>query len=352
MIRRLFWNPQEKRLAMVWRLVLQTLLLVLLSIPQGILQVYIYQMNTQPPLGVLIGLNLLSALLTLFSILGSIWLAGRLLDRRKFADFGVHFSPDWWIDLGFGLLLGAVLMVLIFLAEYAAGWVTVTGTLDNKGMPGSFWLSFGLQLLFFINVGIREEFLSRGYHLKNLAEGFNVFQRISPKTAVLISLLLSSAVFGLLHLGNPNATWVSSFNIFLAGILLAMGFILTGELAIPIGLHITWNFFQGNVFGFPVSGTHAGATAIAIQQGGPNLWTGGAFGPEAGLIGILAMLLGSILTIVYVKQRYGKASLWSPLAVPDFLPKHQAKLDAAAARTTPDETGNPPPTNGTDPLSS
>ena len=330
MLLRLFWNPAEKRIALVWRLIIQLIFMFLLSLPMAILQAFMVQSGIQPTLGLMIGLNLISILLTLAAFVGSIWLAGRLVDRRKFADFGMHFSPNWWRDLGFGLLLGAVLLTLIFLIEYAAGWVTVTGTFAPENMKDTFWLSFFLRFLFFVNVGIYEEMIFRGYQLKNVAEGFNAFRRISPKTAILISLLLTSAVFGLAHLSNPNANWVSTFNIFLAGIFLAMGFLLTGELAIPIGIHITWNFFQGNVFGFPVSGTQAGATLITIRQGGPALFTGGAFGPEAGLIGIAAMILGSLLTIWYVKLRYGKIALWEKLAFADFLPRHQAKLDAAA----------------------
>lgn len=331
MLLRLFWNPEEKRLAMVWRLIIQLILMFVLALPLGYLQFYLLQSEMQPAPGVLIALNLLSVLTTLLGFMGSIWLTGRLFGRRKFADFGIHFSRNWWTDLGFGMLLGAVLMALIFLIEYAAGWITITDAFHDPTSQYPFWVGFLLQLLFFVNVGIYEEFFSRGFHLKNLSEGFNVFRRINPQTAILISLLLSSAFFGLLHAGNPNATWVSSFNIFLAGIFLAMGFILTGELAIPIGVHITWNFFQGNVFGFPVSGTNAGATLIAIEQKGPQLFTGGPFGPEAGLIGIAAIILGSVLTVLYVKMRYGKAALFSNLAVPEFLPKHQAKLDAAAA---------------------
>ncbi len=96
---------------------------------------------------------------------------------------------------------------------------------------------------------------------------------------------------------------------------------MTGKLAIPIGLHITWNFFQGNVFGFPVSGTLANVTTfIAIEQGGPDLWTGGASGPEAGLIGIIAMVLGVVLTVVWVYWRYGSVSLHLPLAEAPALP--------------------------------
>jgi hypothetical protein len=101
----------------------------------------------------------------------------------------------------------------------------------------------------------------------------------------------------------------------LAGVFLGLAYVLTGELAIPIGLHITWNFFQGNVFGFPVSGgDFSQATFIAIEQGGPDVWTGGAFGPEAGLMGIVAMLVGSGLIVLWVRWRRGSVGLHLPLA--------------------------------------
>jgi sugar lactone lactonase YvrE len=88
-----------------------------------------------------------------------------------------------------------------------------------------------------------------------------------------------------------------------------------GNLAIPIGLHITWNIFQGNVFGFPVSGMTAGLSFVNIRQLGPDLWTGGTFGPEAGLIGLAAMVLGSLLTLFYLRLRYGKIRVAEQIAV-------------------------------------
>jgi hypothetical protein len=238
-------------------------------------------------------------------------LAGWLLDRRKFVDFGFNFSRQWWLDLGFGLGLGAILMVLIFLIELAAGWITIEDTFHSIG--NSFLSSWLAALVGFIAVGIYEEMLSRGYHLRNLAEGLN-WGILGKRGGLWAGYLISSSVFGLLHAANPNSSWISTLNLILSGLFLGLGFVLTGELAIPIGLHITWNFFQGNVFGFPVSGSKSGTSIISILQGGPDLLTGGAFGPEAGLVGIFAFLVGSILTVLYVRKTRGEVRMHTELA--------------------------------------
>ncbi len=87
----------------------------------------------------------------------------------------------------------------------------------------------------------------------------------------MLAWFASSIALGVLHVFNPNASLISTLYLVLAGLFLGLGLVMTGSLAIPIGLHITWNFFQGNVFGFPVSGNdYPGATIFSIEQGGPD----------------------------------------------------------------------------------
>ena len=256
----------------------------------------------------------IGSLASLFAIFASMWLAGRFLDRRPFRDFGFHLSGGWMVDLFFGMFLGALLMTGIFLIEWSAGWVSVTGAFETVEPGVPFVLAMLLPIGLFLCVGIYEEMLSRGYQLRNVAESLN-YPAVGPRAAVVAAWVLSSSVFGLLHLFNPNATLLSTFNIALAGLLLGTGYVLTGELAIPIGLHITWNFFQGNVYGFPVSGLNPiGTTFLTTAQSGPEIWTGGAFGPEAGLLDPAATLIGSLLIVLWVRIRNGKVAIHTPLA--------------------------------------
>ena len=259
-------------------------------------------------------LPLLGGTATLIGVLLSVWLAGRFLDRRPFADFGFHVSGGWWLDLCFGMTLGALLMSAIFLVELGFGWITVTSEFRSL-MPGTpFALAMLLPTTLFVCGGIYEELLFRGYQLRNAAEGLNL-PVMGPRKAVILAWILSSAFFGYLHANNPNATLLSTFNVALAGLMLGFGYVLTGELAIPIGLHITWNLFQGGVFGLPVSGNAPlGASVLSTDQGGPELWTGGPFGPEAGLLGPAAMILGCLLMALWVRLRNGKVAIHTPIA--------------------------------------
>ena len=250
------------------------------------------------------------------AIIITIWLASRFIDRRRFSETGIYFKKSWWMDFGFGLLLGIILMTIIFLVEQALGWVTISETYRTESPEQSFTTAIIFTALFFLSVGIAEELAFRGYLLPNLAEGLNS-RLIKPNAAIMISWIFTSVIFGIGHLVNPNATLVSAINIALGGIFLGFAYVLTGSLAIPVGLHISWNFFQGNVFGFPVSGsTEWSTTFVAVEQSGPEFWTGGPFGPEGGLIGLLGFLSGMAITALWIRFRNGRLALYTQIAIP------------------------------------
>ena len=334
-IKTLFWNAEERRLRLLWRFLI--FLLVFFPLMAGT-QAILYFISPalvetlQKGAGeqLLMGWAL-SEWLMLIAIMATLLIIGRWVDRRPFRDYGFGMGKRWWLDFVFGLFLGALLMTGIFLVEYLLGWVTVTGTMQSPEhlsfAQGVLWAA-----LLFIAVGFFEEILARGYLLHNLAEGLN-FRFWNPAVALLLAWLLSSLVFGAAHAGNPNATVISTAALVMAGLFLGLGYILTGELALPIGLHIAWNFFEGNVFGFPVSGTSANSvTFIAIAQAGPDAWTGGAFGPEAGLIGLLAIAVGALLVLAWVRWRDGRVRLQQRIPLPPRAPSSPAAGAEAAER--------------------
>ena len=316
LVNRPFWNRTERRWRAGWRVALYSLLWITIQVVSSLV---IGSPITAAIIVILPALAPIAGELLFYSanallVIGLTWLMARQIDCRPLADLGLRLDRHWWEDLGFGLLLGAGLMTLIFGVEWALGWIVVTGFLHTTVPNTTFAIAIIQPIFLFIAVGINEELLSRGYHLRNLAEGFN-FPRLRPHLVVVIAWVLSSLLFGFLHILNPNSTWVSTFALMLAGIFLGLGYVLTGRLGLPIGLHITWNFFQGSIYGFRVSGNDlSDTTLIASQQIGPPLWTGGAFGPEAGLTGIVAILLGLLVTALWVQWRYGVVALQPTLA--------------------------------------
>lgn len=326
----------RQRLRAFWRILAFLVLFVVITSVLGSLLVAVWAVAGGPLVGLGSGVEqgldnssllLLNGVASLFAVFIALWVAGRLLDRRPLRSFGFRLGGGWFLDLGFGLALGAGLMAAIFVVQLSAGWVDVTGTFETVRPGAAFGLAVLAPVVTFLCVGIYEEALSRGYLLRNIAEGLNL-PGLGPRGGILIAWVLSSVVFGALHLANPNATLLSTANITLAGLLLGAGYVATGQLAIPIGVHITWNFFQGTVFGFPVSGLQPiGASFVATEESGPDLLTGGVFGPEAGLLVVAATVIGTLLTFLWVRVRYGHSGLYTPLAEP---PK-----PTEAAETTP-----------------
>ena len=291
-ISNLFFSPNERRLRAGWRLILHGVIfgLCALIFIGGIGVVLFFTGNENLATNILV-----NQATFLIAITTATFIARRFVDRRSITSLGLAWNRQAWRDLLVGFFIPAVLMGAIFLAEWGLGWLEFRGFAWEFGPVSAVATTVPIMFLVFVLVGWNEELLSRGYWLQNMAEGVNL-----P-----FGVILSSLLFGALHLGNPNATWVAVLGVALAGFFLAYGYIRTKQLWLSIGLHIGWNFFENTVYGFPVSGIDTPGLLLHTHTG-PELITGGAFGPEAGLIVIPGMLLGVGLIYGYTRDRaYG-----------------------------------------------
>lgn len=174
-------------------------------------------------------------------------------------------------DLAVGAAITGGAMLGIFLVELALGAIT------RGAAPASGAAALAISALAKLAATIKEEFIMRG----SLLSGLLMALRGRASLAIGISAL----AFGLIHLSNPGATALSVIGNSLGGVIYGMAFVLARSLWLPIGLHFAWNFSQGPLLGFPVSGMDAGGLQ-RIVDAGPAWLTGGAYGPEAGAVGI------------------------------------------------------------------
>ena len=284
---RVFVSPDEQRLRAGWRLALQTIMMAVLFI--GII---ISPFNLlEPPTGSNFDIVTQITLLVVFTL--TIYIARRFLDKRSLESLGLKLNKQTLKDLFAGVGIAFVITGLIYVAETALGWLTFESFAWQAKPMGSVISGILMFLGLYILVGWNEELLFRGYQLQTLASGLNLFW----------AAIISSAVFGVAHLLTPNATWGGVVGVFFAALFLAYSYVRTRQLWLPIGLHIGWNFFEGVVFGFPVSGNEI-YRVIRHQVTGPELWTGGLYGPEAGLIVLPALAIGMALIYAYTRYAY------------------------------------------------
>lgn len=322
-----FWNPEERRFRAGWRILVQLAVMVVLlgGLSKGCSAAHEMRERNLEAVFAQAPLFMLGALVVCVSV----WLACRFLDRRPLESLGLNIDRRWWIEAAFGTALGALLMGAILGAELAFGWARYG---EPAELPGPVpRLAFVPVALFpFLAIGFYEELVSRGYQLVNLAEGF-ASRFIPPRSAVVLAAFASSAVFGFAHADNPNASAMSTGNIVLAGMMLASGYVTTGRIAIPMGLHFSWNYCQ-NLFGMQVSGqtTFSYGSLFAREPIGDPLVTGGSFGPEAGLTGMVAIVIGTAATLAWVRLTTGPLRIDTSIAAPP--PLVRASLPRALER--------------------
>ena len=240
--------------------------------------------------------DLLSLLITLFSfafISLLVFFRVKVIENRSFSSIGFN-KNNWLKKYSLGFLIGLAMMSIIVLILFPFGYITVE---KNPIQPvGISAIASVLVILFgWIIQGATEEIVTRGWLLNVLSTKYNIG----------VGLLISSTLFGLMHLTNPNVNYIAVINIILVGLFYGLYVIKTNDLWAVCGMHSAWNFAQGNIFGFKVSGLDVSVgSLIDLNLVGSDFVTGGIFGPEAGITATF-ILLASIGILLFIdKKRY------------------------------------------------
>ena len=237
-----------------------------------------------------------------FTLLLPLLFAGVLLWRRRKSRERLGKTFGTWLDRGVptevaaGIAIGGFVMLGIFGVEWALGAIQVTGI----GGPVGLWWAW---LAFLMVAAMLEEILSRSFLLGGLVSVLG--------KAKWVAVVISALYFGLAHLGNPNASVVSVVGNALGGVMYAVAFLGSGRIWLAWGLHFSWNFFQAPVVGFPVSGLEL-PSLIQQTTTGSEWITGGAYGPEAGAVGMAGRFAVIALLFAWFKWRRPEKS-WGEL---------------------------------------
>lgn len=213
------------------------------------------------------------------------WACGRLLEELPFRALGCSRHPGWLKNLGIGSALGAA---SLFLAALLA---TATRGIHFRFDPAGarpIGQTLAVSLLLFLFAAAAEEILFRGYPLQTLTRAHLAW----------LGVFLTSVPFAAVHLNNPNAVPGFTFvNTALAGVWLAVAYLRTRSLWLPIGLHWAWNWTQASLLGLPVSGIQRIAPAPLLQamNAGPDWFTGGAYGIEGGAACTIALVISTLV---------------------------------------------------------
>ena len=275
-------------------------------------------------LGVIALFLLLSLLLTMFYGLPLTVLLKTVGDgflyyyANELAMLGAFFTASWimlkphWVSrMGFSLkgrgrdiAAGAVVALLIYAVGFGLLWAV--GSIEVVGVHFSapdLLLSWGLMLL----VALAGESALRGFVLGRMLDaGVNRF----------VALFLSSVLFSAMHLFNPNFAFLPFLNILLAGVLLGASYIYTRNLWFPVSLHLFWNWFQGAVFGFSVSGNDMGVSLIEQRLPEATLLNGGAFGFEGSWLCTVLMIVATAIILKAASSRCASAPYQSTTPAP------------------------------------
>ena len=310
--RAIFWNGEQRRARIPWLIALPLIgayaaIIVAGEVVDGMLPV---------PAQTLV-LSSAPAIVAVALIVFSRRFLGA---RRGLADYGLRVDRRWMVDLFAGLAVGLVGVSIPFLIGIAVGWVDVVAVFDRGEL--ALWSGIGLFVLAMLCTGLWEELVLRGVFVCNAADGLRRW--LSPRRAIAGGVAVSSIVFGLGHLGQPEIpafilTWI------LAGVVFGVIYVYSGNLALAAGAHAAFNITYNVLFSrTDIAGTEdfSAITRVAVD---PFLFDLGAGGP----IEIVAFLSVGGLALAWLRLTRGTLAVQS------------AALGVDAGLRTPDRSLTP-----------
>ncbi|MGI8468854.1 MAG: CPBP family intramembrane glutamic endopeptidase [Pyrinomonadaceae bacterium] len=229
----------------------------------------------------------LTTTFTIFSIVSIFlgWFYEKIFEDLPFRALGCGLTKNWFKDLIFGLIIGAISILFVALIAFIFGGLKFES--NQTANSSAIFSTLLTTLLIFIVGAISEETLFRGYVLQTLFRA-----RYAWFGIILTSLLFASA-----HNNNPGANPLSWLNTFIAGVWFAVAYFKTRTLWFPFGLHLMWNWMQGSILGISVSGLSEITPAPLLHSNdfGPVWLTGGNYGIEGGVACTIVLILATVL---------------------------------------------------------
>lgn len=290
-LRSLFWSRQSDRVRAVWR--------VLLPVLAGFLALQFVSVTA-----VTLDLNRGEMMLAAFGgttvvMLTVLGISAQYLDCRPLREYGYRLSRDWWLDLAVGTGLGTLVVAMTFvIARHTDSLrVTSSGLIPDAASHGWLLMFFAA----FVGVAFYEEYIYRGSFITNAVEGLSACGVTRP-VALLVALLANTLAFALIHVpgaiaADANVALVVVKTGLLGG-LFGVAYLLTDELAFPMGLHLGVSYALMNVFGIGAAGTPGVPSLVTVEHIATGLWS-----PARGIPLLVAILTGYVLVVAWTRWR-------------------------------------------------
>jgi membrane protease YdiL (CAAX protease family) len=246
----------------------------------------------------------------------------RLIERRAANELDIRRGLATFLS---GLAVGSILMGAVYLVLWLLGMARFSSGAGFEGLTAA--------VMFNLATAMGEELLFR-------AVLFRIAEQVAGTT---VAIVMSAAIFGILHAANPGATafGIGALTIEF-GIMLALAYVLTRNIWLAVGIHMAWNFTQGYVFGVEVSGASQPYSILKTSVSGPDLLTGGSFGPEGSIVALGISVVASAVLAVLILRKRGWQPLRFRLRLPtghhhgaSAVPSHSAYASKAASGNSP-----------------